>query len=569
VLAGSAAVDVLNEMLANPTNFYLNLHTTVNPGGAVRGQLKRTEYRVFGAVMSPANEVPAITNSDARGMAFITMLAGVEPDGEVKSAEVSIEINYTGFAEGTQFTGFHIHQGRAGANGPVTIDSTLSRAQNILAGPNGAGNLRYVVDANTAAPATVNTIYTMLQDPGGTYLNLHTVANPGGEIRAQLRPTEAVRFPMLSMLPRNEVPPLQGLDARGDGSFAVHLLRRPDGTAMAGLTIFDVNHSFPGETTFTGLHIHNGAADANGPVVLDSGIRAGSTVASATGFGNIYRTAFAMTDPQLTALNGLLANPRSYYINLHTSVNPGGAVRTQLLDGTMPMPRLDNVIQSVSDPARTTLAQGGLMTLYGTGFAGANGSLEGWQGARAPLALNGVAVSIDGREAPIVEVRPSSVIAQVPFETASGPVDLTVRTPAGTSNRLRPMVSRVAPSLFFDQINADGYRLVAFEPSTGAVITQSSPAAAGATLVIFGTGFGQPSPAQETGATPIAASLGSYSGVRVTIGGRDATGVTAQGIPGFLGFTQISFTLPAGSGAVRVELEYQGARANQTVLYMR
>ncbi len=567
---GSPGVAVLNELLANPTNFYLNLHTTVNPGGAVRGQLRRTEYRVLGALLDPANEVPPVANSQARGIAFVTLLAGVEPNGALHSAEVTFDVNFSGFADATLFTGMHIHQGRGGANGPVTIDTGLGRAQNITPNPGGAGSLRYVIDVNAASAASVNTVYTLLQDPDGAYLNLHTAANPGGEIRGQLRSTEALRFSMLDMSPLQEVPPLQNLNARADGAFLVHLLRRPDGAALAAQIVFTVNYVFVGEVTFTGLHIHSGAAGVNGPVVLDSGIRAASTITNPFGFGNIYRSAVALTEPQVNALNGLLLNPRNYYINLHTTANPGGAVRAQLMGGATPSPRLDNVIQSVSDPSRTMLVPGGLMTLYGSGFTSVPANLDGWLGARAPTSLNGASVTLGMASAPILEVKPNTIIAQVPVETALGPVDLSVTTPSGVSNTLRPVIVRSAPSLFFDQIAADGLRVVAIDRRTGQSVTQQNPAAAGAPLAIFGTGFGPPDPPAQTGVVAFGANIGLFRGTRVIASGNDTPGGNvAFTIPGFIGLTQINFEAPAASGPVRLEVEHLGARSNATVLYMR
>lgn len=569
VLAGSANVAVLNEILANPEGFYLNLHTTTNPGGAVRSQLKKTEYKVYGAVLSPANEVPAIQNSRASGIGFLTLLAGMDANGALESAEVTFEVNYQGFAEGTQFTGMHIHRGRGGVNGPVTIDTGLNRAANILAGANGSGSLRYVADANMASAASVATIYAILNDPEEGYWNLHTVANAGGEIRAQLRPTEAVKFSSLEMSPANEVPSISGLDATGYAAYQVSMLRRADGAAMAGYMVFDVNHVFPGETTFTGLHIHAGAAGTNGGVVLDSGIRGTNAVVSATGVGNIYRTAMVTTDNQLTALNGLLANPRGYYINLHTSVNAGGAVRAQLADLTPGTPRIDNVIQSISDVTRTTLAQGGLMTLYGANFAQVPGSLDGWAGASAPLALNGVSVTADGKDAPVLQVRDSTVIAQVPFEAAVGNVDIVVKGPGGTSNAFRAPVARVAPAIFFDQVNSDGNRSVAYDLATGAQITQDNRATNGMTLGVFGTGFGQSAPAQTTGEVASFRVLARFPEVRVNVGSLSAANVVTVLIPGYVGLTQTIFTAPNASGAQAIEVEYQGAKSNRTTLYMR
>ena len=39
VTSNNATVDVLNNMIANPSAYYYNVHTTVNTGGAIRGQL--------------------------------------------------------------------------------------------------------------------------------------------------------------------------------------------------------------------------------------------------------------------------------------------------------------------------------------------------------------------------------------------------------------------------------------------------------------------------------------------------------------------------------------------------
>lgn len=35
--------DVANQILINPAGFYFNIHSTLNPGGAARGQLARVQ----------------------------------------------------------------------------------------------------------------------------------------------------------------------------------------------------------------------------------------------------------------------------------------------------------------------------------------------------------------------------------------------------------------------------------------------------------------------------------------------------------------------------------------------
>jgi hypothetical protein len=41
--AAPITVDQINQILANPSGFYFNIHTAANPGGVARGQLTRTK----------------------------------------------------------------------------------------------------------------------------------------------------------------------------------------------------------------------------------------------------------------------------------------------------------------------------------------------------------------------------------------------------------------------------------------------------------------------------------------------------------------------------------------------
>ena len=569
VPTGSSNVAVIEDLLKTPSAYYINMHTTVNPGGIIRAQLTRAERRVYGVLMTPENELPAVQNSQARGVGFLTILNAIGDSGQLMSSEVTFDVDYMGFAEGTQFTGMHIHSGRANANGPVTIGTSLSGAQNVIAGAGGSGKLRYVVDANMNAPATVSTLYDIRNDPSSAYWNLHTTANAGGEIRSQLRSTETVGF-TTKMLPSNEVPAVTGLDATGDSNFTLQLMRRGDGTAMAAYAVFDTNFRFPGETTFTGMHVHQGPAGVNGPVTLDSGIRAGSTVLSTTGTGSIYRAAIMATPAQVDALNAVLTNPANNYINLHTTVNPGGAVRAQLAPVNDKLPVVTNVITSVSDPALTQTAMGGLMTIYGQNLARLAGNLDGWQGPRAPMSLNGTSVDVEGKAAAVVQVAPGFVIAQVPFEAKVGDNQLMVTSGSGTSGSYRISVARIFPALFFDEISADGYRAVAFDLASNVQIGKNNPATSSMLIGVYGTGFGQSAPPLASGDLPVGRPFEVFPGLKVTIGGKPATNVVGFLLPTLLGLTQVVFMPPAGlSGAQALEIELGGVKSNRTIIYLR
>lgn len=88
---------------------------------------------------------------------------------------------------------------------------------------------------------------------------------------------------------------------------------------------FTVNNR-SGET-YTRAHIHKAAAGVNGPIHWDF-LEAGIPVASVSDQPSQLR---GVARPRAAAvLADLLANPAGYYVNVHSTAFPGGAVRGQL-----------------------------------------------------------------------------------------------------------------------------------------------------------------------------------------------------------------------------------------------
>lgn len=88
---------------------------------------------------------------------------------------------------------------------------------------------------------------------------------------------------------------------------------------------FTVNNK-SGET-YTRAHIHKAAAGVNGPILWDF-LEAGNPVASISDQPSQLR---GIARPRAAAvLADLLANPSGYYVNVHSTVFPGGAMRGQL-----------------------------------------------------------------------------------------------------------------------------------------------------------------------------------------------------------------------------------------------
>src|SRR5688572_4988943 len=135
------------------------------------------------------------------------------------------------------------------------------------------------------------------------------------------------------MNPQNEINPNPAIvqpDARGAFQVGVNVTRDGAGAITGGTIRFLGNFAFPLGITVTGLHIHEGAATINGPVRFDTGLTAGNPLVFATGKGVIDLTV-TITATNLEAFKRFVANPAGFYANLHTTENPGGAIRGQIV----------------------------------------------------------------------------------------------------------------------------------------------------------------------------------------------------------------------------------------------
>lgn len=127
----------------------------------------------YEATLSGSNEVPA-NQSNATGTATFTDRGG--------SFDFRIDVQNIDFANAA-----HIHVGVAGVNGGVLVP--------LFGGSTTAADFsgRLVTGSFTAADITASFDISMdelrdLMRTGGVYVNVHTSAIPGGEIRGQIGP---------------------------------------------------------------------------------------------------------------------------------------------------------------------------------------------------------------------------------------------------------------------------------------------------------------------------------------------------------------------------------------------
>lgn len=568
----AAALATLNSMLIDPSKHYVNLHTTTHAGGVVRAQLSRAEMRISRVTMDPAKEVPVVT-SDAKGSGTLIFLATRDANGNINAGTVSFETTYN-FSSPVTFSGWHIHVGGPTVAGAVVINTGL--AATATDGINvTTGNIRRRVDVTTGAALTA--LQGIYNNAANYYLNIHTTANPGGVMRGQLEDTTVNSY-QISMSPANEVPAIAGLDASAIAKVSVFSSRSTPSTS--GTVIFDVSTSFPGSTTFTGLHIHTGGATVAGPVSINTGIGGANTVTTATGITNIYRTVdvSSLGAAALTAMQGLLADPSGFYINLHTTTNPGGAVRGQLAAAPLSAPVVlkSGVTNNASyNLAGTTVAPGSIAAVFGSDMTNGGvclytqGCNPSFSAGTMASVMGGTSATVNGIPAPIFYATPGQIGIQIPVEVTGSTATLIVKSESVSSAAETITLDPAAPGIF--STTGDGRGAASVTHTNGFLVNAANPAARGEVLVLYATGLGAMSPVVPTGTlAPVSSRLATTP--VVTIGGVPATVGFAGQSPCCVGLNQINFTVPAGAptgSAVPVVVSVGGKASNSVTLVIQ
>lgn len=177
--------DVAQRMLANPGNFYVNVHTTACPGGAARGQLAFVSGgpQMFAAELRGANETPA-NSSTAFGSALVTF--------DPVNNTIAFEENQSGVVSPTVS---HIHRGAAGVAGPVIINFVTGTAPFVFQGTRASGSGAVSTFQSSSLTAADLTALANPSTANGFYVNYHSQAFPAGEIRGQLVPAQEIDVP--------------------------------------------------------------------------------------------------------------------------------------------------------------------------------------------------------------------------------------------------------------------------------------------------------------------------------------------------------------------------------------
>lgn len=191
--------------------------------------------------------------------------------------------------------GHHIHQAPSGnptGNGPVIIGLTLAPDGTTATVPAGTT----LTDAQHAALLA-----------GELYFNVHTAANPGGEIRGQINMQGGVTAGLATLNGTQEVPP-NASTATGRGTIVFDSTTRD-------ILIAYVTHNVAAATV---AHIHTGAPGVSGP----------ADVVTLTAGTNVFT---APNPSTLTAKNVADLIAGNTYFNVHSPAPyTAGEIRGQI-----------------------------------------------------------------------------------------------------------------------------------------------------------------------------------------------------------------------------------------------
>ncbi len=312
-LTGSVIANLFNGM------YYVNIHTSTFAGGEIRGQIYPEADLNYSCILNAAQAVPASSNPNVFGVASFNL----SKNSGVLTYKVVVN-NLTGPIQSA-----HLHKGVAGVAGGVLGTLTVN-ANSVLSG--------------TLSPATF--LNALLTD--SVYINVHTTANGSGEARGQLRPMKGL-FASAYLNGAQETPTVI-TKGRGEAAFFFS-------TDLDSVYCSIAADSLTG--TVSGAHLHFGALGVSGGVALNM-------TTGILGNGNTVLFSGPVTPALIDAMvkDGV-------YINLHTSINPNGEIRGQLV----PFARYTGAVcltGGQETPAVTTTAMGGGIVSVDRGLTNAH-----------------------------------------------------------------------------------------------------------------------------------------------------------------------------------------------------
>ena len=220
------------------------------------------------------------------------------------------------------------------------------------------------------------------------------------------------------------------------------------------------------------------------------------------------------------------------------------------------------------------ISPGTWIEIFGTTLTNVTREWAGWDftGANAPKVIEGVSVTVGGKDAFVRYVSPGQVNVQVPDGIGVGPVQVIVKNEAGSSDPISLTAAARAPqALATAAWNVGGRQLVlALFPDNKTFVAKvgeiagiaTRPAKVGETIIVYVIGAGATNPVVAAGV--IASGTTSLMNATAKFGDAPATVLYAGLAPGFVGLYQFNLVVPSiGAGDVKLTLSVDGVAVTQ------
>ncbi|MAT53401.1 MAG: hypothetical protein CMN32_02890 [Saprospirales bacterium] len=277
---------------------YVNIHTIGNMAGEIRGQLMLEAQAYFMAFLNGGQELPDV-NTTGHGM-IIAELSGDKLTcvGSFDDLQSAVNVAIAG--------GAHLHLALPGRSGDVAFPLMASLDGDLMGGVFTANDNTFTLDAAQKSSLEARAFYA----------NIHTIENPGGEVRGNLMAEATMYF----MVPLSGASQTLAVNTAANGMIILEVL----GDSCTAVGAFnDLSGAFDASVA-GGAHLHYGMAGENGGIALFLDAQTDADL-----MGGI----FSAGDNRFQLSAGLLdtLRLRGLYANIHTMTHAAGELRGQCL----------------------------------------------------------------------------------------------------------------------------------------------------------------------------------------------------------------------------------------------
>lgn len=253
--------------------------------------------------------------------------------------------------------GIHIHEGIAGANGPVIFPLTKQTNYKCKDRTCGIGYAKLTLSGEQVEALEARQLY----------FNLHTEMFPGGELRAALVPNvKGAKLLAASLTTGAANPGVTDGTSKASGGAIIEIM-------TSGSIVVSGSYSMLSDRLAVdiagGAHLHMGITGMNGPVVIVL-----KSELAADGLSGKFLAADNTFTPDAEFIQAL--KDRKVYLNVHSLAVPSGEIRGQVLSAaaSSAFSTLLFGAEQVPDAVTTDAIGGASIELFGANIVAVTGS---------------------------------------------------------------------------------------------------------------------------------------------------------------------------------------------------